>query len=86
MSERFAGRAAIVTGASRGIGAAVARAFHAAGASVGLIARDGAALERLAGELGRDDGRALALPADVTAALRKSRLDLISIFVLLRFS
>jgi NAD(P)-dependent dehydrogenase (short-subunit alcohol dehydrogenase family) len=36
---------AIVTGASRGIGAATARAFVAAGAAVALAARDAAALE-----------------------------------------
>ncbi len=58
-------KAAIVTGASRGIGAAVARAFHEAGARVALVARDGAALDRLAEELGGGDGLALALTADV---------------------
>jgi len=35
------GRAALVTGASRGIGAALARMLHAAGAGVGLISRSG---------------------------------------------
>ncbi|MGN6169241.1 MAG: SDR family NAD(P)-dependent oxidoreductase [Solirubrobacteraceae bacterium] len=60
------GKVAIVTGASRGIGAAVARAFRAAGARVAVAARDAEALDRLAEELGRGDGQALALPADVS--------------------
>ena len=59
-------KVAIVTGASRGIGAAVACAFRSAGARVAITARDAEALDRLAGELGRSDGHALALPADVT--------------------
>ncbi len=62
------GKAAIVTGASRGIGAAVARAFHEAGARVALVARDAGALDRLAEELGGSEGLALALPADVADA------------------
>ena len=35
------GRKALITGASRGVGAAVARAFHEAGAQVGLLSRSG---------------------------------------------
>jgi short-subunit dehydrogenase len=49
------GKVALVTGASRGIGAAVARGFAMAGAAVALAARDEAALDRLADEL-RDAG------------------------------
>jgi 3-oxoacyl-[acyl-carrier protein] reductase len=53
---------ALVTGASRGIGRAVAGALSARGAAVGLLARSEAELESLAAELGP---RAVALPADV---------------------
>ena len=62
MSE-FEGRVAIVTGASRGIGAATARTFHGAGATVVLAARDGDALTAIATDLGE---RAVAVPTDVT--------------------
>ena len=59
-------KVALVTGASRGIGAAVARAFRSAGARVVISARDPEALDRLADELG--DGQTLPLPTDVSDA------------------
>jgi NAD(P)-dependent dehydrogenase (short-subunit alcohol dehydrogenase family) len=48
------GRTALVTGASRGIGAAIARALDRAGARVALAARDRAGLEAAAAELAND--------------------------------
>jgi 3-oxoacyl-[acyl-carrier protein] reductase len=57
-------KVALVTGAGRGIGAAVARALYAAGARVALISRTEADLTALAEELG-DAGRVAVLPADV---------------------
>lgn len=45
------GRAAVVTGASRGIGAAIAVALDRAGARVALVARDGARLQEVAAQL-----------------------------------
>jgi NADP-dependent 3-hydroxy acid dehydrogenase YdfG len=68
---RLAGRSALVTGASRGIGAAVARALAANGARVALVARSASTLEALATELGRD---AFAVPADLADAEQVHRM------------
>ena len=59
---RLDGRAALVTGASGGIGAAIARALHAQGATVVLSGTREAALATLAAELGE---RAHVAPADL---------------------
>jgi NAD(P)-dependent dehydrogenase (short-subunit alcohol dehydrogenase family) len=64
MKTRLSGKRVLITGASRGIGAAAAHIFSEAGARLGLAARDGAAISALAAELG---GGALALPCDVAA-------------------
>ena len=57
------GKTALITGASRGIGAAAARVFAAAGANVVLTARTGDAIADIAGEIG---AKALAIPCDVS--------------------
>jgi NAD(P)-dependent dehydrogenase (short-subunit alcohol dehydrogenase family) len=49
-----AGRVAVVTGASKGIGVSIARMLHDAGMSLALLARSEAPLVELAGELGDD--------------------------------
>jgi 3-oxoacyl-[acyl-carrier protein] reductase len=58
-------KVALVTGASRGIGAATARRLAADGFALVLVARSSAAIEDLAGEIGGADGRALAIPTDL---------------------
>jgi NAD(P)-dependent dehydrogenase (short-subunit alcohol dehydrogenase family) len=62
----LAGRLAVVTGASRGIGAATARALAAAGAHVVLAARDGQALDRVARQIKDDGGQATPVVTDVS--------------------
>jgi 3-oxoacyl-[acyl-carrier protein] reductase len=59
------GRVAIVTGASQGIGRAVALKLAHSGASVALVARNQAKLEELAGEVRAGGGNAAAFPLDV---------------------
>ncbi len=66
--EGMSGRVALVAGASKGIGAATAEAFAAAGAAVVLAARDTAALKAVADGIEARGGRALAVGADVTDA------------------
>ncbi len=59
---RLDGKAALITGASGGIGAAIARSLHAQGAAVVLSGTRRDALDALAGELGE---RAHVCPADL---------------------
>ena len=63
----FAGQVALITGASSGIGAALAREFARQGASLVLAARRTGRLEALATEIERLGSRALVVPCDVTA-------------------
>ena len=65
------GKVAVVSGASRGIGRAVALRLARDGAAVALLARDAAKAEEVAGEI-RDSGdtRALALGCDVSSLAR----------------
>jgi NAD(P)-dependent dehydrogenase (short-subunit alcohol dehydrogenase family) len=68
------GQVALVTGASRGIGASCARAFGRAGASVVLAARNEVALQDLATEIERAGGAAFVVPTDVSDAKAVERL------------
>ena len=67
-ADRFSlqGKTAIITGGSRGIGLAIARAFVDAGASVALAARGQVELEEAASAIAATGGRAVAIPTDVT--------------------
>jgi 3-oxoacyl-[acyl-carrier protein] reductase len=69
MTKELDGRVAIITGAGRNIGRAIALALADAGAAVVVNARTNREeIERVAGEVGRGGGRALAAIADVTDA------------------
>jgi NAD(P)-dependent dehydrogenase (short-subunit alcohol dehydrogenase family) len=81
---RLDGKTALVTGAGRGIGRAVALALAAAGAELVVVSRTASQLEEVAGEIVKRGGRAQVLPFDVTdgRALRDAfaglgRLDIL---------
>ena len=66
MGNELAGRVALVTGASKGIGAGVATAFGHAGANVAVgYARDHEGAERVAAEIGAAGGRAITVQCDL---------------------
>ena len=65
-SKVFSGKLALVTGASRGIGAATAEALAAAGAHVILVARTSSALEEVEERIHESDGSATIAPLDLT--------------------
>jgi NAD(P)-dependent dehydrogenase (short-subunit alcohol dehydrogenase family) len=65
-SKPFEGKLALVTGASRGIGAATAEALAAAGAHVVLVARTSSALEEVEERIHEAGGSATIAPLDLT--------------------
>jgi len=88
MDLQLAGRAALVTGASKGIGRVIALTLADEGMDVALVARDGAALETLRGEIEAKGRKALIHRADLNdpdeagaavgaALLKFGRLDLL---------
>ncbi|GAA2089782.1 SDR family NAD(P)-dependent oxidoreductase [Streptomyces albiaxialis] len=70
----LAGKVAVVTGGSRGIGAETGRALAAQGVAVCLVGRDRAALFSVAESIGKAGGRATGAVADVTDARALGRL------------
>jgi short-subunit dehydrogenase len=70
----LAGRRALVTGASRGIGPHIARALAARGARLALTAREAGGVSDLVGELVSRGTRAVGIPADLRSAGDRERL------------
>jgi 3-oxoacyl-[acyl-carrier protein] reductase len=66
MAGRLEGRIALVTGSSRGIGAAIARLFAAEGALVAVHGRDSSAVDGVRSEIQAAGGRAIGVLADLT--------------------
>ena len=84
----LAGRVALVTGGSRGIGKMIARGFIAQGARVYISSRKADVCEQTARELSRDGGTCIALPIDASTqegisalaaayGMREQRLDIL---------
>jgi len=69
------GRTALITGASKGLGKAMAIALAAEGVRVGLVSRDAGLLDAVAGEIAAAGGKASAFPADVTSEDQVQRLE-----------
>ena len=74
MKDALEGMLAVVTGASSGIGRAIALELAVQGAGVWLIARHAEALEVTAAEVRRRGGRAWSLPLDVSGDIGPSQL------------
>jgi NAD(P)-dependent dehydrogenase (short-subunit alcohol dehydrogenase family) len=74
MTRELQGQVAIVTGAGRGFGRAIATRLAAEGASVAVTARTAAQLDAVVAEIRSAGGQALAVPADVTEAADVARV------------
>ncbi|MDR3588969.1 MAG: SDR family NAD(P)-dependent oxidoreductase, partial [Negativicutes bacterium] len=66
MQTGLAGKTAVITGSTRGIGRGIAAAMAEAGARVVVISRSAEDCRRVAGELAADGRDALGIAADVT--------------------
>ncbi len=66
MTIDLSGRIAVITGGSRGLGEAMAKALAAAGAKIALVARDRERLDRVRDAIAEEFGTAAVITADVT--------------------
>lgn len=74
MTRQLLGQTAVVTGAGRGFGRAIARRFAEEGAAVAITARTRGQLDAVAAEITTAGGRALAIEGDVTAPADVARI------------
>ena len=75
MSGKLNGRTAVITGASKGLGKAMALALSAEGAKIALVSRDQALLDSVAAEIIAKGGEAYAFAADVTSEEQVRRIE-----------
>jgi NAD(P)-dependent dehydrogenase (short-subunit alcohol dehydrogenase family) len=68
MQISLAGRTAVITGGSKGIGLAMAKRFTQSGGDVAMVARGRAALDQAVAEIGPAAGRVVGITADVGVA------------------
>lgn len=82
MANELDGKIAVVTGAARGIGRAIALELAAMGATTALLARDKSALQALAEEIAASGGQAAIFACDLTdsAALEKTTAEILDRF------
>jgi NAD(P)-dependent dehydrogenase (short-subunit alcohol dehydrogenase family) len=74
-AQTLSGKTALITGASKGLGKAMALALSAAGATVALVSRDAAKLGDVQSEIKAAGGQAAVFVADVTNEAQVDQLD-----------
>lgn len=75
MSAKLKGRSAVITGASKGLGKAMALAMAAEGAAIALVSRNREQLEGVAAEIAAAGGMAAVFVADVTSEEQVRRIE-----------